>query len=121
MSDKKRIHIGCIAVYKGHILAVGYNTNKTHPIQKKYNKYRKMKYEGVEPLPTIHAEMNCLLQIKDLDLDFSKVKLYVYREDRNGNLAMCRPCKACMHMIDDLGIKEIFYTTNGGFASEKRG
>ena len=29
LSDYKRVHIGCIAVYKNHILAVGYNTNKT--------------------------------------------------------------------------------------------
>ena len=37
LSDYNRIHIGCVAVYKNHVLAVGYNTNKTHPLQMKYN------------------------------------------------------------------------------------
>lgn len=70
--------------------------------------------------PTLHAEISCLLQIKDMDIDFSKINLYIYREDKNGNLAMCRPCKACMKFIDDLGIKHIYYTTDKGFAKEIR-
>ena len=120
MSDFKQVHIGCIAVYKGHILAVGYNTNKTHPLQKKYNKFRKMYNSKFEPVPKSHAEISCLSQIKDMDLDFSKIKLYIYRENKNGNLAICRPCKACMKLIDELGIKKIFYTVDGGFVNETR-
>lgn len=120
LSDYKRVHIGCIAVYKNHILAVGYNTNKTHPLQQKYNKYRKMKYEGTEPAASLHAEMSCLMQIKDMDIDFNKVELYVYRENKNGIIAISRPCAACMKMIDKLGIKKIHYTTDGGFADEIR-
>ena len=42
-SDFHKTHIGCIAVYQGHVIAVGYNTNKTHPIQQHYNKYREEK------------------------------------------------------------------------------
>ena len=119
LSDYKRIHIGCVAVYKNQILAVGYNTNKTHPLQMKYNRYRNMVYENTEPKSSLHAEMSCLMQIKDMDIDFSKVELYIYRENVFG-LAMSRPCGACMKAIDDLGIKKIHYTTNGGFASEIR-
>lgn len=102
------------------MLAVGYNTNKTHPIQKKYNRYRKIKYGGTEPMAALHAEVSCLIQIKDMDIDFNKVELYVYRENRNGDLAISRPCAACMKMIDSLGIKTIHYTTDGGFADEIR-
>lgn len=120
LSDYNRIHIGCVAVYKNQVLAVGYNTNKTHPLQNKYNKYRNMTYENTEPKSSLHAEMSCLMQIKDMDIDFSKVELYVYRENKNGNLSMCRPCRACMKMIDDLRIKKIHYTTDGGFAYEVR-
>ena len=42
MSDynRKNIHIGAVLVYKKQILATGWNTNKTSPIQYKYNKYR---------------------------------------------------------------------------------
>lgn len=40
ISDFAKINIGCIAVYQGTIIGVGFNTNKTHPMQKKYNIYR---------------------------------------------------------------------------------
>ena len=63
--------------------------------------------------------MSCIMQIKDMDIDFGKVELYVYRENTFG-LAMSRPCGARMKAIDDLGIKKIHYTTNGGFADEIR-
>ena len=120
MSDYKRIHIGCVAVYKNHIIAVGYNINKTHPLQKKYNRYRNLEYDNCEPSPNLHAEMMCMLQIMEMDIDFRKVELYVYREDRKGNLANCRPCPACMGMIDRLHIKKIHYTVDCGFVDEKR-
>jgi deoxycytidylate deaminase len=76
--------------------------------------------EGNEPIPALHAEMMCLLGLKDMDIDYSKVKLYIYREDNNGNTANCRPCPACMELIDRLGIKKIFYTTENGYAKEVR-
>ena len=118
LSDFKQVHIGCIAIYKKHIIGTGFNTNKTNPIQLYYNKYRK-DFESM-PLsqPKLHAEMSCILSIKHLDIDFSKVKLFVYREDKNGNIALSRPCKACMQAIKDLEIKEINYTTYDGYVKE---
>lgn len=120
MSDKKRIHIGCVAVYKNQIVSIGYNTNKTHPIQKKYNTYREMEKDKMEPASGLHAEMMCLLGLKDMDIDYSKVRLYIYREDNNGIMRNCRPCAACMELIDRMGIKKIFYTTETGYEAEER-
>ena len=118
-SDFNKIHIGAIIVYKNSIIAKGYNTNKTNPLQKLYNHYRSLKWNnGIQPVPKLHAEMGCVLKIMNLDIDFNKVKLYVYRQDLNGNLAMCRPCKACMKAIKDLEIKNIYYTTNDGYVKE---
>ena len=37
ISDYKKTHIGCVAIYQGSIVGVGCNTIKTHPIQKYYN------------------------------------------------------------------------------------
>lgn len=79
-----------------------------------------MRYICNKPMITLHAEISCLLQIKDLDIDFNKVKLYIYREDKNGNLAISRPCGACMKLIDKLGIKTIYYTIDGGYIKEIR-
>ena len=115
LSDFKQVHIGCVAVYKKQFIGVGHSTNKTHPIQMKYNKYRNLYCNGMQPQAKLHAEIMCLLNIKDLDIDFSKVKLYIYREDKNGHLALSKPCDACMRAIKDLGIKEISYTDYNGY------
>ena len=117
LSDRKRIHIGCIAVYKGYVIGIGYNTNKTHPIQKYYNKYRNSwNVYGIKP--TLHAEINCINSIRHLDINFSKVKLYIYRTCCNEKLGMCRPCPSCIAAIKDIGIKNIYYTTNEGYCYE---
>lgn len=116
-SDYKKCHIGCIAVYKNKVIAVGYNTNKTSPLQAEYNKYRD--YTLPPQKNGIHAEMSCLIKIKDMGIDFSKVILYIYREDFNGNLAISRPCIACEHAIRDYGIKHIHYTGNMKYIYEE--
>lgn len=67
----------------------------------------------------LHAEINCLNQIKHLDINFSKVKLYIYRIRKDQPYGMARPCPSCMAAIKDLGIKNIYYTTNDGYSYER--
>ena len=111
--------IGCIAVYRGTILAKGCNSDKTHTTQAKFNVYR-FKNSGNRYLPDkLHSEMTVLQKIKYLDIDFSRLHLYVYREWKDGTIAMARPCEACFAAIRALGIRHIHYTTNHGFAYEK--
>lgn len=114
ISDFKKIHIGCVAVYKGNIIGAGFNTNKTHPIQNYYNRYRINK-----GMAKFHAEINCLNQIRHLNIQFSKVKLYINRIRKDQEYAICRPCPSCMAAIKDLGISNIYYTTNEGYVYEK--
>ena len=116
ISDYKKQHVGCVAVYQGQVIGLGCNCNKTHPIQKKYNRYRK---PSDSMLPKLHAEISCLNQIKHLDINFSKVKLYIYRIRKDQPFGMARPCPSCMAAIRDLGVRNIFYTTNDGYAHEK--
>lgn len=104
ISDFAKINIGCIAVYQ-----------KTHPMQKKYNRYR----NGENFTPKLHAEINCLNSIRYLDINFSKVKLYIYRKRKSAKYGMCRPCPSCMAAIKDLGIKHVYYTTDEGFVYER--
>lgn len=120
VSDFHKVHIGCIAVYQNSIIGIGCNCNKTHPIQKKYDKHRKIYNSGnSEGLPKLHAEISCLNSIRHLDINFPKVKLYIYRQRKDRPFGMARPCPSCMAAIRDLGIKEIYYTTDAGFAQEK--
>lgn len=119
LSDFPRYKLGAIVIYKGSILAHGNNSCKTSPVQKKYNKERNYKTEAsFKHTNCTHAEVNCLNKIKYLDIDFSKTSLFVYREHKNGTKALARPCPACSKMIRDIGIKNVYYTTENGYAYE---
>ena len=111
--------LGAIAVYKGTILAKGYNTDKTHPRQAYFNKWR-YKNIGNNYLPEkMHSEIMVLEKIKYLDIDFSKVHIYIYRETKRKQLAMARPCPSCLAAIRQMNIHYIHYTTDCGYAFEK--
>lgn len=116
VSDYKKQHIGCVAVYQGQVIGLGCNCNKTHPIQHYYNRYRK---QSDTMLPKLHAEISCINQIKHLDINFAKVKLYIYRIRKDQPFGMARPCQSCMAAIKDIGIKNIYYTTNDGYSFER--
>ena len=116
VSDYYKTHIGCVAVYQGTIIGFGCNCNKTHPTQKFYNKYRK---QSDMMLPKLHAEISCLNSIRHLDINFSKVKLYIYRIRKDQPFGLSRPCPSCMAAIKDLGIRDIYYTTNDGYVHER--
>ena len=111
--------VGCVVVYKGSILVKGWNSDKTHSAQAKYNKWRYKDSLGRYLPSKVHSEIAALSKIKFLDIDFSRVHVYVYRELKNGKPAMARPCSACMAAIKNMGIKHVHYSTNDGFAYER--
>lgn len=112
-----RVKIGCVVVYKNTIISSGYNCNKTSPIQAKYNRYRN--FDPACYPNKLHAECMALSKIRyRKDIDWARVKVFVYRES-NGRLAMARPCVACSKFMQELGIKEIYYTGADCFLSEK--
>lgn len=120
ISDYDKIHIGCVAIYHGNVIGIGCNTNKTHPMQKYYNRFREdEETDNIHFYHKLHAEINCLSQLKNLDINFSKVKLYIYRIRNDRPHGMCRPCPSCMAAIKDMGIRHIYYTTDDGFAYER--
>lgn len=61
-SDYGNICHGCVAVYKGHIIATGFNTNKTYPIQLYYNRFRESDDDEKNLSPKLHAEINNYMQ-----------------------------------------------------------
>ena len=122
--NKKKVHIGAVLVYKNKIISNGWNSRKTNPIQYKYNKYRETlgidnrSYNADDHLPYCHAEMKCLIDTKDLELDWSKVSIFVYRESC-GKTRMCKPCPSCTKALKDRGINHIYYTTERGYVYER--
>ena len=114
MSDYSRgIRVGCVAVIGNKVISTGFNTDRTHPVQMKYNAYRTFTETAKEPIGhKLHAEIACLAPLIGTDINWSKVSLYIYRIRCVTPCGNARPCPACMQLIKDLGIKNIYYTTD---------
>ena len=104
-SDFDRIKIGAVILNK-----------KTHPMQKKLNGFRVVKRKRQSA--ALHAEMAAILHVANKH-KLHGATIYVYRENCHGEIAMSRPCEACMAKIREVGIKKICYTTPDGFAMEE--
>lgn len=116
LSDHPVHKLGCVVVDKHRIISSGYNSrSKCHPLQAKLDTE---KY-GVECPGKCHAEVSALLPLMKSGIDLSRAQVYVYRQHKDGTLAMARPCSSCMKVIKSLKIKRIYYTVEDGTACEK--
>ena len=112
-----RCKLGCVVVDGHRIISSGHNSKtKFHRIQSELdNKF----FPGYENKGPVHAEVSALIPLIKRRVDLSGTTLYVYRENKDGKLAMSRPCTRCMQLIKEQGIKKICYTTNNGYADER--
>lgn len=111
LSDFPTHKLGAVMMLGSKVLSVGYNINKTHPVQKAYNIERG--YDpNVKNNGTLHAEMMCLINTKYLDVDWSRVSIYIYREHKDHSPALAKPCPACEKALKERGITQIYYTTD---------
>lgn len=102
-SDHKH-QVGAVIVNKNRIIGLGFNkATKTHP-------------RSPHPFKTIHAELDSILGIPKEHLRGSEI--YVYREYVGGKPAMARPCKYCWALLQEVGIKTVYYTDNGEYKQE---
>jgi len=116
----KNIKIGAVLVDKRGNTYTGSNSNKSHPLQHRYNKHR----FGVEIHDTIghslHAELAAIKSAINKRVDLTGAAIYIVRVgSKTFNFGMCRPCAACMGAILAVGITDIFYTTEQGVAHER--
>ena len=124
-STYKQFHIGAIIVYKGNVVSTGYNSRKTHPIQKKYNRKYRYFNDSDKPIEDmLHAEISSLVNIPycvDQNIDYSQAKIYIYRicPGKRLKMGLCRPCPACFAALRDKGFKKVYYTTDDGFCMEE--
>ena len=113
-SNHPRYKLGAVVVHKHQIISTGSNNfYKSHPMQVELNKKR----FDAQIRGAIHAEVAALLPLIN-KVDLSNATIYIYREHKDGTLAMSRPCKGCMSIIRECGIRKIYYTTDKGFAKE---
>jgi len=101
-SDHYQFKIGSVLVKKNRIISTGFNSLKTHP--RSPHKYK-----------SVHSEFMCVLGISAYDL--AGATIYVYRETKDGNKAMAKPCKYCDRMLEQCGVKTVYYTVKEGIDS----
>ena len=116
LSTYHKVKVGCVIVYHNHIISTGFNKERTDPLQMKYNIYHNIPKDCLHKL---HAEMDAIKHIIDLNINWKNVSIYVYRKRNDKLFGMGRPCKACMNLIKELGIRHVFYTTDNGYCYEK--
>lgn len=90
---------------KGNVLSVGQNSyTKTHPLQ-----FHAARNQGNEQACFLHSEVDA---IRRLGRDAHKARnIYVARLDKQGNVALAKPCIVCQSVIDSLNLN-VTYTEN---------
>lgn len=109
-----KFKIGAVLVIKGRIITRGYNSTKSHPLQKRYN-IERLNVNNNAP-HYLHAEMDVLNKAKGIDL--KNAELFIYHINSLGEQKMARPCAACMKAIKEHEVGIIHYSTPDGFATE---
>lgn len=122
-STFNRFHVGAVITYKGRIIGHGHNSEKTDPMQQRYNElYRDFNNaDGAMIRHSVHAEISAIKDVSypvGINVDWSKAKIYVYRicKGRPMGYGMSRPCPACMAALRDIGIRNVYFTTNDGLS-----
>ncbi len=113
-STHSKAHIGAVIVIGNYVVSRGFNKAKTHPLQARLD--RENNYHC--PNAKLHAEVSALLNSGKHDL--SNAEIYIYREDKDGHMANCKPCVSCTEALRLAGVREVFYTTREGYAFEER-
>lgn len=94
-SDHHQHRLGALVCSKDKILGVGFNSLRTHPKSPHFFK-------------SCHAEFMAIISCSPETL--KGATLYVYRENRKGEVVNSKPCVSCMTLIQKVGIKKIYFT-----------
>jgi deoxycytidylate deaminase len=103
LSTHPKYKMGAVIVNKKPV-SVGCNLIKTHP--------RFASGENGTTL-SIHAEIRAILSCPRRQL--TGAEIWVYRENRYGDTALAKPCQKCLAVIEEVGIKRVYFTTENGY------
>lgn len=92
-----RVKVGAVIVKRKPIIACA-NKNVTHPLYADPSKGKSS---------SLHAEIRCIIHSK---CDLLGSDIYVYRETKDGESALARPCKVCLQALREAGIKRMYYS-----------
>ena len=94
LSTHHTYKIGCVIVKHNKVLGMGYNKLKTHPMAPHEYKYT-------------HAEFMAAYKANN---DIKGATVYVFRQQKSGQMACAKPCKSCWNYLLALGVKEVVYS-----------
>ena len=99
---------GAVALKSNKVVGVGVNTMRTSWLQRVYaNKV------GMPSKTCEHAEVAAIRHAKELDT------LVVVRVSARGELVSSRPCPICRELIQDSGVKHLYYSQEDGIRYER--
>lgn len=92
---------------KGRVVGAGVNdSKKSHPLMALYSeKVNESSYKIYK-----HAECSALISAGNKDV----YSVLVQRFNKDGTMALAKPCKICDTMLKDYGVKIVRYTTPDG-------
>ena len=100
-----RARVGAVVVRGSRVLSTG------------CNRIGFSKYLPNRRFPeSVHAEAQAILGLLKHKRGNELVgsTMYVSRINNSGTARYARPCSACQHLIEAVGIRKVFYTTNAG-------
>jgi deoxycytidylate deaminase len=101
------VKIAAVLVHRNKLISIGYNSTKSHPLQKLY---------GRDGQIYLHAEIDAIRKALRRHDSLEGMQLYVSRwkwKDKDKTClveGMCKPCNGCQSAIEDFGIQVIHYT-----------
>lgn len=104
--DLKSFHAAFI-VKKSRIIKIGWNKKKTNPNSLRHPYINK---SGRKINVYTHAELDAVLKMGRDDL--SDCEIVVIRIDGQGKLNNSKPCNGCAHLLRQVNIKNIYYSTS---------
>lgn len=99
---------------KKKILSIGINKpTTTHTRNLNFN-YLDSEGRNRSDLTGLHSEMAAIIRLSVYDC--SKLTFYNIRLNKYNEIRLSKPCQGCLNLLNSVGYKNIYYTTNkGGF------
>ncbi len=107
-----RFKVGAVFARRRHVISMGVNQQKTHPLQAKFTARPDLQ-------SWLHAEISGIAMAVVEELLGCDV--YVARVTKDGNLANSRPCTGCQSALRHYGVARMFYYQEGEFHCEEVG
>lgn len=112
VNNSMKMKLAACLVIQNEIISVGYNSDKSHPMQKRFSKNSESIFK--------HAEIDCIVNaLKHIDAEeLKRATLYVFRVKRAHKGAigwvdgMAEPCSGCKKAIEHFGIKRVLFSTD---------